>query len=211
VVLIIRGDLLRRYPHVDIFAVKACWIHAEEIAAASGQFKTDPEVGERMPHPDEWRIGADLPVDSPLIKRPIFQTPVRDCYFVGFTLTAAEALGHEVEHDGDAGWFFVLAERVGQPRFGADENVEPPPPHTIPLDDRGEIDWNQLDWFHLGLDTAALTPDAARSRIIDVNRALPIEGGNNFTLGSKHSAYIARALLQRPVKVYIHASQLIPK
>jgi hypothetical protein len=88
-VLVIRGDLVHRYPTIEVYATRAAWTD-------SGR-----ELGteERRPR-FEGRIGRDI------------------AYF-GLPLTSEAARGDSVERGvGDPGWFLVLAERPGEARFG---------------------------------------------------------------------------------------------
>ncbi len=94
-VLLIRGDLLRRYPNAIIYAVKA---------APNGAF---PEAG------------------ATEVKYPLFRgVREPDVTFIGFALTEAQARGTAATNDAEAGWFFVLQEQPTEPRFGLDPATE---------------------------------------------------------------------------------------
>ncbi len=56
---------------------------------------------------------------------PMFEAKVDpDIYFLGFDLTAEGARGGSGERpDDDPGWFFVIKERPGEPRFGLDSEA----------------------------------------------------------------------------------------
>ena len=56
------------------------------------------------------------------VRTPLYEAKVDpDIYFFGFDLTADEAKGGTGEQpDDDPGWFFVIKERPGEPRFGLD-------------------------------------------------------------------------------------------
>jgi hypothetical protein len=93
-VLLIRGDLLRRYPGTVIYAVKAV-LHEGAKALA-----TD--------YPDGVR--------SPLEAYPIFRGTLEpDVTFIGFDLTHQDVIA-------DLGWFFLLQQQPTEPRFGLDED-----------------------------------------------------------------------------------------
>lgn len=95
-VLIIHGELLRRYPDTRIYAVKAKW------------------------GPDDTRVEDD----SVAPKDPLFLgTLDRGTVFLGFELTEEEALGSTTPGE-DAGWFFVFEEQASGPRFGLDVGEE---------------------------------------------------------------------------------------
>ncbi|WP_105030371.1 hypothetical protein [Arthrobacter ruber] len=130
VVLTIRGDLLKKYPTAVIYAHKAEW----EPKSDGTPDKTKP------------RNLADLPPGIPprtLVRTPLYEAKVDpDIYFFGFDLTAESARGGS-NGDGldDPGWFFVIKERPGEPRFGLDVPQENPSP-TIST-------WNELSWSHV--------------------------------------------------------------
>ena len=90
-VLLLRSDLLRRFPRAVISAVEATWT-ADGRRALGGT--------ERLPR---------------------FRGTSRgDVVFVGFDLDADEVRGG-TDPAGPAGWFFVLEEQPAAPRFGFDE------------------------------------------------------------------------------------------
>ena len=91
-VLLVRGELLRRYPTAVIYAMKAMW---------------NPVLGRRE-------------FDEPLMKLPLFRgTLPQDVVFVGFDLEPDAARGVD-DPNGDQGWFFVVQEQPSEPRFGFD-------------------------------------------------------------------------------------------
>ena len=120
VVLVIRGELLKRYPTAVIYAHKAKW-----------QMKKNPD-GTDSNQIDNTveRDLADIPTgleDNPpraIVKTPLYSAKIEpDIYFFGFDLTAEAAKGTDGSHPGDEnepGWFFVIKERPGEPRFGFD-------------------------------------------------------------------------------------------
>ena len=100
--LLIRGELLRRYPNTVIYAVPA--------------IKKDGKLTLAPKSDDE--------------RHPLFRGTLKpDVTFLGFTLTDAEALG-EPPHKPE-GFFFVIQQQPTEPRFGMDEakfdKPEPPP------------------------------------------------------------------------------------
>jgi hypothetical protein len=122
-VLVIRGDLLKRYPTTRIYAQKAKWNQDDRIR----------ELDDSNPAQN--------------IKEPIFQAEVEpDVQFLGFNLTASVAKGNtDPQADPetvDHGWFFCLLQPPGEPRFGLDNRSDESP--EIPNN------WNDLAWEHLG-------------------------------------------------------------
>src|SRR5207248_6864454 len=92
-----------------------------------------------------------------------------DIAFFGFALTEEHARGHSTEPgQGDPGWFFVLQEQPGEPRFGLDESPGGQPPVLRT--------WDDLTWGHLG----------ANVTYIDLSRAVgpPTQNPKNALWGS---------------------------
>jgi hypothetical protein len=91
-VLLIRGELLRRYPTAIIYALSAIW--------PAGQAR--PKLGEQEVHPE-------------------FQGSLRpDVVFFGFRLTKKIARGEKTPSS--PGFFFVIQEHPAEPRFGVEAN-----------------------------------------------------------------------------------------
>ncbi|GAB3185099.1 hypothetical protein FHX75_11720 [Micromonospora palomenae] len=96
-VLVVRGELLRRYPSTVVTMREATWTGDEE----------------RSP------TGPDL--------LPIFNAWLSpDLLLFGFPRTAQVARGASRKLDGPAGWFFLLREQPAAPRFGVDAEPPPP-------------------------------------------------------------------------------------
>lgn len=95
-VLLIRGELLRRYPNTVIYAAAARW------------------DGEGQP-----RV-----VDDGSQRYPLFRgTLTPDITFLGFDLTASEARGGRRDRQEPAGWFFVFQQQPTEPRFGLEPGL----------------------------------------------------------------------------------------
>ena len=91
-VLLVRGDLLRRYPRAIVYALEGVW-------SADG---TRRELGTTE-------------------RYPIFRaTQSPDITMLGFALTEAEVRGADSKPAGHPGWFFILQEQPTEPRFGMD-------------------------------------------------------------------------------------------
>jgi hypothetical protein len=189
-VLVIRGELLKKYPTAAIYAQRAA-------------FSTEPGVTERAlaTIPDEAHPSPQF------VRLPLYEAKIEpDVYLVGFDLGADEARGGA----GDPGWFFVLKERPGDPRFGLDEG----PPTRVEV-------WNDLTWADVdpqghgfvefdpgtrvelaGFDGSPDDPEKHEQRAEDVNLPLWFSG-----LSSADVAYI---LFQAPVLVAVHAQEMLP-
>lgn len=168
-VLLIRGELLRRYPNSVIYAVKAV---------------------------SKQELSRDPAEES----HPIFRGTLKpDVTFLGFELSRKKVIGDEATDD--PGWFFVIQEQPTEPRFGLDAPVFGT---ELKLDD-----WQDLNWAHLAKTEAelkALSHASART----VPQLVKDAAFNDAKWGTNaaHQAFIT---WQRPVRVAIHASQLIPK
>jgi hypothetical protein len=189
VILVIRGDLLKRYPNTVIYAQRATWGTRADNAL---RLTLWDETGEKSDTAD------------PNIRYPQYRAIVDpDLHFVGFDLSVEEVRGDpalaetaqaKAQIPGDKlGWFFVLKEVVGEPRFGLDE---------APPDAPGPIVWDNLSWANLGADVT----------VIDVAKPFAIEPGGtdreNVAWGAS-AADMAFILYQKPVLVAVHARDML--
>jgi hypothetical protein len=191
-VLVIRGELLKRYPTAVIYAQKAQWPGG----------RPDPNVERELVPilPEE----EDSPPPSKL-RLPLFEAKVDpDIYFIGFDLTALEAKGV----DGDPGWFFVIKERPGEPRFG----MQDVPAGTTPR----LINWNDLAWVDTGIPpgglvqlTQTLTFNTYDSGVDQEDKPDPADTQAHWSPATD-SAQLAYILYRVPVLVAVHASRMLP-
>jgi hypothetical protein len=174
-VLVLRSDLLKKYPTTVIYAVNGVW--------PSG-------FGSR-------EMGT-------VEKYPVFHAEVGpDLTFVGFDLTIPEAKGSSDRADGQPGWFFVLKQRPGEPRFGLDIAAGPAPEMVT--------DWDEISWGNLAATQAEF--DAIEN--VAVSRPLhnlDVNGPGNPSQVSwgANAADMAYILHQDPVLVAVHASEMLP-
>ncbi len=174
-VLLVRGELLRRYPGTLIYAVKAILHNGRRVLA------TD--------FPAEARSSAE--------RHPLFRgTLDPDVTFVGFDLTRDQAVA-------DTGWFFVLQQQPTEPRFGLDSD-------PFGVGESGQIPelrtWNDLNWAHM-----AGTPDALdRLSHVPVNPLHLVPTQPVKAAWGRNAAHMASITKQRPVRVAIHATDLLP-
>ena len=192
-VLVIRGELLKKYPTAVIYAHKARW-----------QLNDDGEVDKTQ----ERVFDQAVPIKSPLYEAKV--SP--DIYFFGFDLTEDEAKGDDTVDD-EPGWFFVIKERPGEPRFGLD------------IDREGPVQvWNDLAWEDLVPDVAAgkfikiaeapalprqvseptATEDQEKRPQWEEDRHLDLRANTN-------AAELAYILYQAPVLMGVHASEMLPE
>ncbi|WP_254810320.1 hypothetical protein [Natronosalvus amylolyticus] len=179
-VLLVRGELLRRYPNTMIYAAKAV---ADEDE--SGETDRVPALpNSNMTRDDE---GDDL-------KLPLFSGKLTDdISFFGFDLTIPEAradpyhrAGKTPDDHDDEGWFFVLEEPPADARFGmlgGDDD-----PDIDPIAETGEY---------------ADVADPPSWVLDDLEDAEGLEWGHN-------GAHMAEIIWRRPSRVATHASELLP-
>jgi hypothetical protein len=196
-VLVIRGELLKKYPTAAVYAQKAEW----------------PPGPDGSPDLTQERVPVDLPdgqTPSPAqVRLPIYEAKIDpDVYLLGFDLDTAEALGDPPD---DAGWFFVLKERPGDPRFGVDDG--PPTPVEV----WNDLSWDDVDPHHRGfleLDpgtTVALAPfdgsadDQEKQEQRGEDENLPL------WFSELSSADLAYILFQVPVLMAVHAQEMLPR
>jgi hypothetical protein len=202
-VLVIRGELLKKYPTAVIYAHKADWRLDE-----NGNI--DPTQERKLVDltPAEE---ADPPRTK--VRLPLFDAKVEpDIYFFGFGLKEEDARGGTGENPtDDAGWFFVIKERPGDPRFGLDIAREGPL----------EV-WNDLAWpdvlpaangavpiyirFDAQTPTLTLTTPIPGHEEKNDQHAEDIALTWNTQLNSADVAYI---LFQAPVLVAVHAREML--
>ena len=188
VVLVIRGELLKRYPNTVIYAQKAL---------DDGQ--GNKVIREKDPTPKQF---------DQEFKFPLFKAEIEpDLRFFGFDLTIEKAKGTVASHDfpGDhQGWFFVLQEVPGEPRFGMDISYQPTrDTDNNPANDPKD-DWDNLAWNVFGVTEpkfVKISPAPAFPRP-DVAELSAHPWGSN-------SAQMAYILFQTPVMVAVHASEML--
>jgi hypothetical protein len=210
-VLVVRGELLKKYPRTVVYAHKANWTK-------------NPDTGQ----PDKNLIrslhqeaeGDKAKPDPAIVLTPTYQAKIDpDIYFFGFDLTVEEARGQnnpETPTLSNAGWFFVIKERPGEPRFGLD----------VPAPDGGSnklVSWNDLDWSRvlpgdgvidvLNLPAAVKLPDtppASDGGTEQEGQKIQYLDDKNITWGSDiDAANLAYVLYQVPMMVCTHAADML--
>jgi len=215
IVLLIRGDLLKKYPNTLIYVVKA--------------IKSEEETILRIP--DFTQVEAEPPgellnEEKPTMQLPIFKGTLEpDVTFIGFELTEKEARGTKTDFD-NLGWFFVIEQRISESRFGLDsglEGVEVPG-----LDTDANWTWEDLNWRHF---EDLLSPSDylkgnfnSSGERIKVTR-IDSESNEDEELEpdgvawnaaddeswTSHSGNIAWITHQKPVRIAIHANDMMYK
>jgi hypothetical protein len=217
VVLVIRGELLKKYPNAVVYAHKAVWAPKSDDDATFD--KTKSRVLYRPDEGDKEKPSFDV------IRTPLYKAQVEpDITFLGFKLEAEEAKGQgdpETPTLQNAGWFFVIKERPGEPRFGFDipkEDVDAAP----------NLTWNDISWTEVlpgsgvidalnPAETIALaatvppgTPDATTKGFLD-QRDEDLQIKWNSDGHQVDAADLAYILYQVPVLVAVHAAEMLPK
>ncbi|SJM95717.1 conserved hypothetical protein [Crenothrix polyspora] len=173
VVLIIRGDLLKRYPNTVIFAQKAI-------------------AGE---HPnDEPVIDLDLSETEfkTQVRFPLYKADIApDIKFFGFDLTISEARGTDPTKgfNDNLGWFFIIQEVPGEPRFGMDINFN---------QGSDGLSWDDLAWTNFNADMKFITAVAKPN----------MHPSDAYRWGTD-SANMAFILFQKPSMVAVHAKEML--
>jgi hypothetical protein len=185
-VLTIRGELLKRYPNTLIYAQRAHPV----VKNGKVDLSTRPVIR---------TVATEAEMRSEILF-PLFTASVDpDIRFFGFDLTVASAQGAEdpkTEAD-DWGWYFVIQEIPGEPRFGLDVELDPDDDPTTP------ITWNDLSWESIpagGFLSPAAPPVPAFMNLL--SPALKAQWG-------RHAADMAAILFQRPVMVAVHAREML--
>lgn len=168
-VLLIRGDLLKKYPNTIIYAVPA---------TSNG---------------DTLTLGSDDQA-----KFPVFRgTLPPDITFLGFDgLTVDQAKSGGEGH----GWFFVIQEQPGEPRFALDEATET----THDLNS-----WNDISWEHVNkLDNGFVDLSEGEQPSLSEDEDTPDE--DKDVHWNSHAADMAYITYQRPVRIAVHAARMLP-
>ncbi len=177
IVLVVRGDLLKRYPNSVIFAQKAIngsdGLPAIDLDVTSGEFTQE-------------------------LLFPLYRADIApDLKFFGFDLTARQARGDDPSPGFPAtdtlGWFFVIQEVPGEPRFGMDITFDP---------GSDGVTWDDLAWTNFP------TPNPGFIRVAPHPTGFsPTD--NTPDKWATSSANMAYVLFQEPSMVAVHASEML--
>lgn len=204
VVLVIRGELLKKYPSAVIYAHKARWHENNGIKDFNVERELAILTDDEKLHPPKT-----------IIKTPLYEAKVDpDITFFGFDLTAKEVRGGTGDVVGDEnkpGWFFIIKERPGEPRFGLD----------LEASDSNPIDvWNDLSWGKVSPTGNFLEINSSTTtiKIGDFDASTEQEKAEQNPEDKKiewsknmNAAELAYVLYQVPVMVAVHASEMLPK
>jgi hypothetical protein len=164
-ILLVRSELVRRYPSVVVAAVPAEW--------------------------NATPTGTRSPVrNPPTLVLPAFRGRIgANVLYAGFSQPSiADAIGARTR-TGPAGWFFLLSENPGDPRFGLDPDGGTAAPTRA-----------TLSWRHL-----SPPPEGPYAPVASFP-AVPDAG---FTPANADAARMASLVRQRPFRAFLHASLLV--
>jgi hypothetical protein len=214
-VLVIRGELLKRYPNAVIYAHRACWqrksvTSADQSLAPCGRSGGIDNTVERR-----FAILTPAEEDNPprtKVLTPLYEAKVDpDIYFFGFDLTVEQARGGTGENpNDDPGWFFVIKERPGEPRFGLDTDA--PPALQV---------WDDLSW-------PTIQPNPPGASIVIATSPATLSVSNPGPADEKFQQFqedqniqwdrtrltaadLGYVLFRVPVLVGVHASEMLAK
>jgi len=163
-VLVVRSALVRRYPGVLVAAIRAEW-------NGDGSRSPIKDANKLLLPQFRGRIGTDT-------------------LYAGFSQpTLADAVGVPKPTANQPGWFFLLSENPGDPRFGLD----PDPVTTAPT--RATLAWSHL----------SLPPNARYASIA----AFPPVSDAHFAPAQATAASVAYLTRQRPFRAFLHGSLLV--
>jgi hypothetical protein len=198
-VLVIRGELLKKYPTAVIFAQHALWARNPDGTIDLSQARLLDQ-----PTPDEEQ---NPPLSK--IRTPLYEAKADpDIYFFGFDLTVPEAKGQSGDNPtDDAGWFFVIKERPGEPRFGLELS------RSDPLKVFDQLTWDDaLPGGAAGqfLPAGSLA-SVALVTVSDPNDPEIQQNADDRTVAAAavSSARWAYLLFRAPVLVAVHADEML--
>jgi hypothetical protein len=179
-VVLIRGELLRRYPTALVYACQAT-------------------------------LGDDgLRTLTTIEKHPVFRGTLQpDVTFFGLELSLEDARGGRTPDD--LGWFIVIQEQPTEPCFGLDV-ADQAFGGAVPT-------WNDLSWSHL----AGSAQELATMQYIDLDTNLPDTRQVGDAISKRwhadhglgetaaRASDLAYITLQRPVRIAIHADDMLPE
>jgi hypothetical protein len=186
-VLVVRGELMKKY-HVIVYAQKA------HIARKK----------DNTPDPTQPPVIVEVHTDADMkneIEFPLFHAEIGpDIYFFGFDMTVDQARGsaNPQQPNDDWGWYFVLQQIPGEPRFGMDITFSPDTDQATP------ITWDDLSWenFAKGMPFISTTTKPEPLIFNQLAADLKAQWGRN-------AADMASILFQKPVMVAVHAKEML--
>ena len=187
VVLVVKGELLKKYPNTIIYAQKA-HIYKDKTTGTPDPTKEPVII--------EPQTETDMKTE---LKFPIFKADVDpDIKFFGFDLTIPQAIGAEnpQKETDDWGYYFVIQQIPGEPRFGMDIQFDP--------DNPGHPTWDDLSWDKYSPVKTFISTTVKPTLI-------PQGTGESINQWGGNSAQMAYILYQKPVMIAVHAKEMLDK
>jgi hypothetical protein len=187
-VLLVRGELLKKYPNTVIYAQKAHIFKDKNGVADPTQ---DPVI-------QEVKTDTDMKTE---IKFPLFRAEIDpDIRFFGFDMKISDARGADdpkTESD-DWGWYFVIQQSPGEPRFGMDIDFIPDDDPTTP------ITWDDLSWVSFDPNARFISTAVPPAATFFNQLSAPLRAQ-----WGTHSADMASVLYQKPVMIAVRAREML--
>ena len=180
-VLLIRGQLLKRYPKTIVYAVPA--LLDGTVPAAEGGQRT---LSEQPP------------------RHPLFRGSLEpDITFLGFDLGYADVVGEDGSTAPERqGWYFVLEEPPTGPRFGLEvKSASPDSPFAA---------WDGLSWRDLVSSEAELEGMGYVNLDANLPSLAPNPPLAWHAAQGSQASDIAFITLQKPYRVAVHGSDMLP-
>ncbi|HYX05843.1 MAG TPA: hypothetical protein VE912_03840, partial [Bacteroidales bacterium] len=177
IVLMIKGELFKHYPNTVLFAQKA---HKKESNSEEKEIRlelSDEEIKKE-------------------IKFPLYKAEINpDIKFFGFDLTAGQASGADKTpgFEDNEGWFFIIQQAPGEPRFGMDIDIGT---------NNGSPTWDDLSWKHFNNE---------KMKFIDLTESPSLVASDDTPEGrwGSSSAQMAYVLYQKPVMIAVHGTEML--
>lgn len=194
-VMVLRGEVLRRFPDTWIYLIPARW--EESVDGEGNPVSYRRPVQFDLPNGDSSMVSPEINSNGQpnLIKLASFQGYVDpDITLLGFDITVAEVKGNPDPAANAPGYFVVLQEPPMSIRFGLDSSDEAP---------AALASWDDLTWEHLDLSTSPYISTATAPSHVPA-------AGQGVAIWGENSAHMADILYQRPLRMAIHADDLLP-
>jgi hypothetical protein len=181
-VVIVRGELLRRYPNAAVYAAPAKWLPAG--GATPARRDIDQAAAPKFPV-IRGRLEPDL------------------VYF-GLALTAADARGSDPPSPtGAAGWFVVFEQHPTEPHYGLADAPTAGAGGTSPSS------WDQVTWGDVTPAAPTAPPRQGKFAPATPPAWWTWPGGTLDPAWGASSAAMAAIALERPTRLALHASDLL--
>jgi hypothetical protein len=199
-VLVIRGELLKKYPTAVIYAHHAQWARNSDGSIDLSQPRSLQDIDaafEEQPPPS-------------IVRTPLYEAKVDpDIYFFGFDLTITEAAGGSGQNpNDDPGWFFVIKQCPGEPRFGLELTREIQPEVFVELTWDDAMPGGKPGQF-LPASSLGVVPLKPPSSTDPTDKMSQYKDDSQVDVAATSSARWAYILFRAPVMIAVHADQML--